>query len=120
MDEETRLFEEGDLYTLVDENGKENVFEFIAMADYEGSSYLAFRPEDSEEEYVLLKLSQEEGESVLVTIDDDDEYDSVADYFDSEVFNTIDYDDEAETDDDNEDEEYGYIEEENDSEEDYE
>ena len=40
--------------------------------------------------------TDEKGEEVLVTIDDDDEFDRVADYFEDELFDTIDYDEGAE------------------------
>ena len=48
---------------------------------------------NSEEEYVILRLEEEDGETILVTIDDDDEFEAVADIFDDQVFGDIDYDD---------------------------
>ena len=43
-------------------------------------------------EYIILKLADEDGEEVLVTVDDDDELDDVADYFDDLFSQEIDYD----------------------------
>jgi len=43
------------------------------------------------EEYVILRLEMEDGEEVLVSIDDDEEFDRVADFFDDQ-FSDIDYD----------------------------
>ena len=42
---------------------------------------------------MILRLELDEtGEETLVTIDDDDEFDRVADYFEDELFDTVDYD----------------------------
>ena len=43
-------------------------------------------------EYVILKMAVEDGEEVLVTVDDDDELDDVADYFDDLFSQAIDHD----------------------------
>ena len=43
-------------------------------------------------EYTILKAVIEDGEENLVTIDDDDEFDDVADYFDDMLSEEIDYD----------------------------
>ena len=46
----------------------------------------------------IYTLTDETGEETLVTIDDDDEFDRVADYFEDELFNTVDYDEDGNTD----------------------
>ena len=95
---------DGDIYTLTDETGKESEFELIGSCEleYEGSKYLALVPadDDGEEdlEVSILKAVDENGEEILVTIDDDDEFDRVADYFEDELFNTVDYDEDGNTD----------------------
>ena len=43
-------------------------------------------------EYTILKSVMEDGEEMLVSIDDDDEFDDVADYFDDLFSSEIDYD----------------------------
>ena len=48
--------------------------------------------EDEFCEYVILKGVVENGEESLVSIDDDDEFDDVADYFDDLFSEEIDYD----------------------------
>ena len=57
--------------------------------------YLALEPvaENPEGEYVILKMEKDGEEDILVTIDDDDEFDRVADYFEDELFSEISYDD---------------------------
>lgn len=82
---------------LTDEEGKEIEFEFIDSFDFEGNTYYALFPIDAGEEgeYVILKLEKDEnGEDMLSTIDDDDEFDRVADYFEDKYLSEIDYDEE--------------------------
>ena len=86
--------------TLTDEDGKEIDFEIIGEAEIDGEIYYAMSPvgEDSDNddgivEYVLLKKSvDEEGEEVLVTVDDEDEFDKVASFFDDFLDDEADYD----------------------------
>ena len=80
--------------TLTDEDGKESEFEVIATFEFEGKTYYALCPlDDDSDEYVLLRLEQDEnGEDILSTIDDDEEFDRVADYFEDEYCSEIDYD----------------------------
>jgi uncharacterized protein YrzB (UPF0473 family) len=76
-----------EIYTLTDEDGNE--FELALLEEIEegGESYLALFPvdEDGEEtsdEYVILKRSTDEnGEETLDTIEDDEEFDRIADIF---------------------------------------
>ena len=54
---------------------------------------MALVPVGEDEEYVILRSEiDENGEESLVTIDDDDEFDRVADIFDDELFSEVDYD----------------------------
>ena len=49
--------------------------------------------DEDKEEYVILKREADEnGDDMLVTIDDDEEFDRVADIFEDELFGEIDYD----------------------------
>ena len=86
-------------YTLTDEDGNELKFELIAKAELKGTQYFAFVPAEEDEseddgilEYTILKSVMEDGEEMLVSIDDDDEFDDVADYFDDLFAEEIDYD----------------------------
>ena len=83
-----------EIYTLTDDEGNENQFELLGSQEIDGNTYLALVPlEGDEEEYVVLKVEVvENGEEMLVTIDDDDEFNRVADFFDDELFEDIDYD----------------------------
>ena len=91
--EESREF-----YTLIDEDtGKEVEFELIGSVKIKDVEYFAMIPADAAEkaqqeggfcEYVILK---KEGDD-LVTVDDDDEFDDVADVFDDMFSEEVDYD----------------------------
>ena len=89
------LFDEEEIYTLTDEEGNETQFELLGSRELDGVVYLALVPigEKEDDEYVILRMDQDEnGEDMLVTIDDDDEFDRIADIFDDELFGEIDYD----------------------------
>jgi uncharacterized protein YrzB (UPF0473 family) len=81
-------FEDAEIYTLTDEDGNDAEFELLAELEDNGITYLAMTPidevpGDDEEEYVILKVEvAENGEETVVTIDDDDEFERIADMFD--------------------------------------
>ncbi|MBQ3183623.1 MAG: DUF1292 domain-containing protein [Clostridia bacterium] len=84
---------EGEFYTLTDEEGNESQFELIGSCELDGKTYMALVPVGEDEVYVILRSEiDENGEESLVTIDDDDEFDRVADIFDDELFSEVDYD----------------------------
>ena len=82
------------IYTLTDEEtGEEQDFELIAEATLDDTLYYALIPTAEEsEEYVILKVIGEGDDVVLESIDDDDEFDKVADYFNDLLFSEVDYD----------------------------
>lgn len=94
---------EREFFTLLDENGQEVVFELIGVTEYKGKTYYAMIPpeeaenaQDSEDgfcEYVILRVDEnEDGTNDLVSVDDDEEFDDVADLFDDMFSEEIDYD----------------------------
>ena len=92
--------DEDNLITLTDENGEEVEFEIITDYEKDGNRYFAMFPPESDNddsdivEYVILKLAvdEETGEEYFVSIEDDDELDDVADYFDDLFSQELDYD----------------------------
>lgn len=72
-----------DFISITDEDGKEYELEVLAELEYEGSRYLALVPAEGDEsdeedlEVSILKSVEENGEPLLVTIDDDDELEAV-------------------------------------------
>ncbi|MBE6841975.1 MAG: DUF1292 domain-containing protein [Ruminococcus sp.] len=95
-----------DLYTLEDENGVEQTFEMLdALETEDGQRYFALvpyaeNPEDAlsdSDELVILKAEMEGDEEILVSIDDDDEFDRIGQIFlkrIEEMFEDDDYEDE--------------------------
>ena len=87
-----------DIFTLTDEDGNEIDFEVIGEYEKDGQRYFAMIPVEDENadsdvcEYVILKLAMDGDEEVLVTVDDDDELDDIADYFDDLFSQELDYD----------------------------
>ena len=70
-----------DFISITDEDGKEYELEVLAELEYEGSRYLALVPAGTDEaeelEVSILKSVEENGEDILVTIDDDEELENV-------------------------------------------
>ena len=94
---------EREFFTLNDEEGNEIEFELIGATEYNGKRYYAMIPADAADkaqeeengfcEYVILREEKDEdGEYSLVSVDDDDEFDDVADLFDDMFSEEIDYD----------------------------
>jgi uncharacterized protein YrzB (UPF0473 family) len=83
---------DGTLITLLDEDGKEKEFEHLASLEYKGSTYVALVPAfmepeefvESEGELIILKMIQDEdGEDILSSIDDDNEFYAVSHEFEN-------------------------------------
>ena len=94
---------EREFFTLTDEDGNEVEFELIGVTEFSGKTYYAMIPADAADkaqeeengfcEYVILRVEQDEnGEYTLATVDDDEEFDDVADLFDDMFSEEIDYD----------------------------
>ena len=77
--------EEG-ILELEDEDGNVERCEFVDRAELNGIVYYALIPADYDEEdgtaeFVVLKEEIVDGESVLATVDDDDEYNAAGEMF---------------------------------------
>ena len=77
-----------DFVTLVDENGKETEFEIVDSLVTENNEYFALIPTETADnladdsgELVILKVVEEDGQEFLDTIEDDDEYNEIAEIF---------------------------------------
>lgn len=78
-----------DIYTLVDEEGNEQAFELLDVLDLEDDRYFALipyyeNPEESLEDdgdLVILKSEMVDGEELMASIDDDEEYERVGAIF---------------------------------------
>jgi len=78
-----------DLYTLVDEEGKEQTFEMLDAIEQDGERYFALVPYqedpdellDSDGDLVILKAQMDGEEEILASIDDDAEFDKIGAIF---------------------------------------
>lgn len=80
------LDEDEGIIELEDEEGNVTRFEFVDRLEHEGTVYYALVPADYDEdegasEFVVLKETVIDGEEMLATVDDDDEYQSVGELF---------------------------------------
>ena len=84
------------IYTLTEEEtGEEKDFQLIAQATIDDVLYYALLPLDEEgDEYVILRVTEEGEDVVFDTIDDDDEFEKVEEYFNDLLFGEVDYDEE--------------------------
>ncbi len=78
-----------DIVSLVDDEGKEYTFEVLDAIETDEARYLALLPihndpqallEDSGE-LVIVKVGEDNGEEYYCEIEDDDEYETIADAF---------------------------------------
>lgn len=85
---------ENNIVTLTDEEtGEEQDFELYASAVIDDKLYYALVPVDEEsDEYIILSASEDGEDIIFETIDDDEEFDKVAEYFDDLLFSDVDYD----------------------------
>lgn len=86
---------------LVDEEGEEHEFILIDMLEVDGAEYAILEPLDmdvEDAEAIILKVTKDEnGEDILSDIEDDEEWEKVADKW-QEMIENDDYDDDDEDD----------------------
>lgn len=86
---------EADLITLIDEDGKEQQFEILDIIEQDDKSYYALYPvfESPEEElesdgvYYIFETIDEDGEELLVEVDDEELSQSLAEIFEDHFEN---------------------------------
>jgi uncharacterized protein YrzB (UPF0473 family) len=78
-----------DLYTLIDEDGVEQQFELLDIMEVDGNRYFALLPYfddpaqslETDGNLVVLKGEMVDGEEMMASIDDDEEYDRIGNMF---------------------------------------
>lgn len=83
---ELTLDEEEGIIELEDEEGNVSRFEFIDRMEFRSGVYYALVPADYDEEegateFIILKETEINGETMLATIDDEDEMNAAGDEF---------------------------------------
>ena len=70
-----------DFITLTDEDGVEYELEILSTVEYNGALYYALAPidadEDDELEVSILKSVEEDGEEILLAVEDDEELEKI-------------------------------------------
>ncbi|MBO5249107.1 MAG: DUF1292 domain-containing protein [Clostridia bacterium] len=81
--------ERDDILALTDEEGNEVNFEIIDAVENDGKTYVLLVPaeagEEDEVEVIMLRVEDDGEEDVLVTVDDEDEFNTVAALFDQKA-----------------------------------
>ncbi len=78
-----------DIVSLIDDEGKEYNFEVLDAIETDEARYLALLPVyddpkallDDSGELVIVKVGEDDGEEYFYEIEDDDEYETIADAF---------------------------------------
>ena len=97
--EEEGLEFSADLITLIDEDDIEHDFELVETIEHNGNTYVALLPEDileENQELVIMKVIEEEGEEILELLEDDEEFDEVSEIFENLLSDLYEFDDEDE------------------------
>lgn len=74
----------GDIISITDEDGVEYELEVLASVNYNGADYLALTPADAQDdaeelEVSILKSVEEDGEPLLLAVEDEEELEKVYD-----------------------------------------
>ncbi|MBQ3603877.1 MAG: DUF1292 domain-containing protein [Clostridia bacterium] len=93
-----------DIVSVIDEEGKEHVFEELDRIETDNGRYVALLPtyddpsemlEDSGE-IIILKVSEEDGETYLSAIEDEAEFNEVGKLFEERLADLFEFDEEDE------------------------
>lgn len=70
------------IITLLDDEGKEVECEVIDLFEYDEKEYVVLLPVDEEDPYILRVDKDEDGTEVFAVIEDDEEFEKVAEAYD--------------------------------------
>ena len=91
-----------DKVKVIDENGVEHTFEELDRIETDTAKYVALLPVyneaeeilDDDGELIILRVSEENGETYLEPIEDDDEFNEIGKIFEERLENLFSFDDE--------------------------
>ena len=97
--EECGMDLEYEILTLTDDDGVEHQFEVVDSAEFDGSEYMALvpvyeKPEDMIDDsgdLIVLKVVEDDGEEYLDSIEDEDEFNKVSDFFMERLSDVFDF-----------------------------
>lgn len=83
-----------ELFELIDEHGNKKCFELVDSLEMNGEQYFAMLPAIEDDDFlnanlelIILKVVYENGEEVLASIDDEQEFEEVYQYFMEDIEN---------------------------------
>ncbi len=91
-----------DLVSVIDENGDEHIFEELDRIENDSAKYVALLPvyDEAEEiidddgELIILKVCEEDGETYLEPIEDDNEFNEIGKIFEERLSDLFSFDEE--------------------------
>ena len=91
-----------DIVTVIDDDGVEHLFEELDRVETDKAKYVALLPvyDDAEEildddgELIILKVSEEDGETYLEPIEDDNEFNEIGKIFEERLSELFDFNEE--------------------------
>lgn len=93
-----------DIVSIIDEEGKEHVFEELDRIETDKGRYVALLPlpenpeniTEEDNELIILKVEEEKGETYLCPIEDEAEFEEVGTAFEERLAELFDFDEEEE------------------------
>lgn len=93
-----------DIVSVVDEDGKEHIFEELDRIETDEGKYVALLPTyddpqdmlTDEGEFIVLKVTEEDGETYLCAIEDEDELNTIGALFEDRLANMFEDEDDGE------------------------
>jgi uncharacterized protein YrzB (UPF0473 family) len=88
-----------DIVSVVDEEGKEHVFEELDRIETDSGKYVALLPlpenpnklTEGDDELIILKVDEDDGEFYLSPIEDDNEFNEVGQIFEERLAEMFDF-----------------------------
>lgn len=89
-----------DIVSVIDEDGKEHVFEELDRIETDSGKYVALLPlpenpdnlTEGDDELIILKVEEDKGEVYLAPIEDDNEFNEVGQIFEERLAEMFDFD----------------------------
>lgn len=93
-----------DIVNVIDEEGKEHTFEELDRIETDKGKYVALLPifDDADDqledsgEFIILKATEENGETYLSAIEDEDEFNEVGVLFEERLIDLFEFEEEEE------------------------
>lgn len=93
-----------DIVSIIDEDGKEHIFEELDRIETDSGKYIALLPlpenpdkiTEEDNALIILKVDEENGEAYLFPIEDDEEFNEIGSIFEERLADMFDFENEEE------------------------